>query len=258
MGLAEIVREPRILAAVNPWYAVALLSRSTASSAFAVLGAVFLVVTGAEALYADMGHFGKKPIRLAWFALVLPALLLNYFGQGALLLRNPDGGRRTRSTCSRRAGFCIRCSIIATLAAIVASQALISGAFSLTQQAMQLGYSPRMTIVHTSEHEHGQIYVPEVNKALMIGTLLHRRSAFRSSDALGAAYGIAVTGTMAITTILFCVDRAARSGSWPLWRVVALAAFFLAFDLAFFGANLLKIAQRRMGAARDRVRHRSR
>jgi KUP system potassium uptake protein len=206
--------------------------------AFAVLGAVFLAVTGAEALYADIGHFGKKPIRLAFFSLALPALLLNYFGQGALLLRDPQAIENPFYLLAPR-WFLYPLLVIATLAAIVASQALISGAFSLAQQSVQLGYTPRLNIVHTSEQQYGQIYVPEVNKALMVGTLLIVVG-FRSSSALGAAYGIAVTGTMAVTTILFAAIARTR-WHWPLWRVAALAGFFLAFDLAFLGANVLKI-----------------
>jgi KUP system potassium uptake protein len=237
LGLLEVAREPRILTAVNPWYAARFFTEH-GFAAFAVLGAVFLAVTGAEALYADIGHFGKKPIRLAFFALVLPALLLNYFGQGALLLRDPRAVENPFYLLAPR-WFLYPLLVIATLATIVASQALISGAFSLAQQAVQLGYSPRLTIVHTSEREYGQIYVPEVNKALMVGTLLVVVG-FRSVDALGAAYGIAVTGTMSITTLLFAVIARTRWG-WPLWRVAGLAAFFLAFDLAFLGANLLKI-----------------
>jgi KUP system potassium uptake protein len=239
LGTIEIAREPRILAAVNPLYAVRFFGEHHFAG-FVVLGAVFLAVTGAEALYADIGHFGKKPIRLAFFALVLPALLLNYFGQGALLLRTPSAVTNPFYLLAPR-WFLYPLLIVATLAAIVASQALISGAFSLAQQSVQLGYSPRLTIVHTSESEHGQIYVPEVNKALMIGTLLIVLG-FRSSDALGAAYGIAVTGTMAITTMLFAVIARTR-WNWPLWQVIGLAACFFTFDFAFLGANTLKIAQ---------------
>jgi KUP system potassium uptake protein len=239
LGLREIAREPQILAAVNPLYGISFF-RAHGFAGFVILGAVFLAVTGAEALYADIGHFGKKPIRLAFFALVLPALLLNYFGQGALLLRSPDAVANPFYLLAPR-WFLYPLLVIATLAAIVASQALISGAFSLARQSVQLGYSPRLTIVHTSEREHGQIYVPEVNTALMIGTLLIVLG-FRSSGALGAAYGIAVTGTMAITTILFAVIARLR-WQWPLWRVVAIAAFFFTFDLAFLGANVLKIEQ---------------
>jgi len=204
-----------------------------------VLGAVFLAVTGAEALYADLGHFGRKPIRLAFVWLVLPALLLNYFGQGALLLRNPQAIENPFYLLAPR-WFLYPLLVIATLAAIVASQALISGAFSLARQSVSLGFSPRLTIVHTSEQEYGQIYVPEINTALVIGTLIIVLG-FGSSSALGAAYGIAVTGTMSITTILFAVIARTR-WRWPMWRVIALSAFFLTFDLAFLGANVLKIS----------------
>jgi KUP system potassium uptake protein len=239
LGLAEIARAPRILAAMNPWFA-AQFFRTHGTVGFASLGAVFLAVTGAEALYADMGHFGKRPIRLAFFLLVLPALLLNYFGQGALLLRRPDAVANPFYLLAPH-WFLYPLLLIATLAAIVASQALISGVFSLAQQAVQLGFWPRVTIVHTSEREHGQIYVPQINMALMVGTLLIV-AGFKSSSALGSAYGIAVTGTMSITTLLFAVVARTRWG-WPLWRVVALATFFFLFDFAFLGANALKITQ---------------
>ena len=237
LGLLEIVREPQILAAANPWFAVQFFIHN-GYGGFVALGAVFLAVTGAEALYADIGHFGKKPIRLAFLVLVLPALLLNYFGQGALMLRDASAVENPFYLLAPR-WFLYPLLVIATLAAIVASQALISGAFSLAQQSVQLGYSPRLTIIHTSKREHGQIYVPEVNTALMIGTLLIVLG-FRSAGALSAAYGIAVTGTMAITTLLFAVIARSR-WNWPLWRVVALAGFFFTFDLAFLGANALKI-----------------
>ena len=238
LGLIEIAREPRILAATNPWFAAQFFIRH-GYAGFVALGAVFLSVTGAEALYADIGHFGKKPIRLAFFGLVLPALLLNYFGQGALLLRDPSAVENPFYLLAPR-WFLYPLLIISTLAAIVASQALISGAFSLARQSVQLGYSPRLTIIHTSKREHGQIYVPEVNTALMIGTLLIVLG-FKSSGALSAAYGIAVTGTMAITTLLFAVIARSR-WNWPMWRVIGLAAFFFTFDLAFLGANAIKIA----------------
>ncbi len=168
---------------------------------FVALGAVVLVVTGGEALYADMGHFGPKPIRIVWYWFVLPALLLNYFGQGALLLRTPSAIANPFYLLAP-SWFVYPLLVIATSAAVVASQALISGAFSLTQQAIQLGYSPRMRIIHTSKQEAGQIYIPEVNKALAVGTLLLVLG-FRSATAFGAAYGVAVSGTMAITSILF-------------------------------------------------------
>ena len=206
---------------------------------FAVLGAVFLVVTGGEALYADMGHFGKRPIRIAWFALVLPALLLNYFGQGALLLDQP--GRGGATVLSARADWALLPLVaLATAAAIIASQALISGAFSLTQQAIQLGYCPRLDIEHTSHSEIGQVYVPQVNWALMVSTIVIVIG-FGSSTALAAAYGIAVTLTMVITAVLLQVVATERWG-WPPALAYLVTGIFLAIDLAFFGANALKIA----------------
>ncbi len=240
LGGREIAREPRILLAANPWYGIQFfVVHGTAG--FALLGAVVLVVTGAEALYADMGHFGKRPIRVAWFTMVLPALLLNYFGQGALLLRTPEAAINPFYQLAPR-WFLGPLIVIATFAAIIASQALISGAFSLTRQCVQLGYSPRVTIVHTSKKEAGQIYIPEVNAALMIGCLLIVLG-FGSSTALGAAYGIAVTGTMSITTVLFYVISRTR-WHWPASRAVSLAALFLTVDLAFFVANLGKVEQK--------------
>jgi len=237
MGLPELVRNPRILLAMNPLHAVRFFIEN-GFVGFAVLGAVFLAVTGAEALYADIGHFGKRPIRVAFFALALPALLLNYFGQGALLLRDSSAISNPFYLLAPRE-LLYPVLVIATMAAIVASQALISGAYSLAQQSIQLGYSPRLTIVHTSQHEYGQIYVPEINKALMVGTLLIVLG-FKSSSALGAAYGIAVTGTMGITTILFGVV-AYRHWNWSLPRVAGLTAIFLSIDLAFLTSNALKI-----------------
>jgi KUP system potassium uptake protein len=239
LGILEIARSPEILAAANPIYALRMFV-THGFAGFVVLGAVFLAVTGAEALYADIGHFGTRPIRLAFFSLVFPCLLLNYFGQGALLLREPSAIANPFYLLAPRA-FLYPLLVISTLAAIVASQALISGAFSLAQQSVQLGYSPRLTITHTSAREAGQIFVPEVNRALMIGTLLIVVG-FRSTSALGAAYGIAVTGTMSITTLLFAVIARVR-WRWPLWRVLTLAAFFFTFDFAFLGANVLKIEQ---------------
>ncbi|MGH7654071.1 MAG: potassium transporter Kup [Gemmatimonadaceae bacterium] len=238
LGVAEIVRTPRILFAMNPLYAIRFFA-DRGSAAFVLLGAVVLAVTGAEALYADMGHFGKKPIRLAWFGLVFPCLLLNYFGQGALVLRDPSAVSNPFYLLAPRV-LLYPLIAVATIAAVIASQALISGAFSLTQQCVQLGYSPRVTIIHTSAREAGQIYVPEVNSALMVSCLLVVIG-FGSSSALGAAYGIAVTGTMAITTVLFVVVAANR-WHWPRWKALALAAAFLTVDLAFLGSNALKIA----------------
>jgi len=237
LGLLQIIQQPSILAAVNPLYAARFFAIH-GFVGFAILGSVFLAVTGAEALYADLGHFGKRPIRVAFLAVVLPSLLLNYLGQGALLLRDPSAVSNPFYLLAPRV-LLYPLLIVATMAAIVASQALISGAFSLAQQSVQLGFSPRLTIIHTSEREYGQIFVPEINKALMVGTLLIVIG-FQSSSALGAAYGIAVTGTMAITTILFTVVARGQWG-WPLWKALGLAAIFLTFDIAFLSANVLKI-----------------
>jgi KUP system potassium uptake protein len=238
LGFRSIVDTPQVLAALNPLHGLRFLLHH-GTHGFVALGAVFLSVTGAEALYADMGHFGKVPIRRAFFAVVLPALLLNYFGQGALLLREPAAVSNPFYLLAP-SWFLIPLLIIATLAAIVASQALISGAFSLARQSIQLGYLPRMTIVQTSHEEYGQIYIPQINVALMIGTVCIVLG-FKSSAALGAAYGIAVTGTMSITTLLFAVVARTR-WNWPLWQVASLAAFFFVVDFAFLGANVIKIA----------------
>jgi KUP system potassium uptake protein len=237
LGMRAIVREPQTLIALNPLHAIRFFIDHPTPS-FVVLGAVVLVMTGGEALYADMGHFGRRPIRIVWFGLVLPALLLNYFGQGALLLRTPSAIENPFYLLAPTF-FGIPLLILATSAAVVASQALISGAFSLTQQAVQLGYTPRVSIIHTSAQEAGQIYVPEVNKALAIGTLV-LVAAFGSATALGATYGVAVTGTMAITTILFAYVTRQRWG-WPKWKAALFLAFFLAIDLTFFASNLLKV-----------------
>ena len=237
LGLVQVMRDAHILAAINPVWAVRFFAIHDAH-AVTVLGAVVLAVTGAEALYADMGHFGKKPIRAAWFWMVFPALLLNYFGQGSLILNDPAAADNPFFNLAPRV-LLYPMVALATTAAIIASQALISGAFSLTQQCIQLGYSPRMNIVHTSAKEYGQIFVPEVNYALAAGTLLVVLG-FRSSDALGAAYGIAVTGTMTITTVLFFVIAANR-WQWPLAKVVALTVLFLVVDVSFLFANAIKI-----------------
>ena len=237
LGGGEILRNMAVLKALNPYYALRFVL-DQGWAAFVLLGAVVLAVTGAEALYADMGHFGKRPIRLAWFALVLPCLLLNYFGQGALILRDPAAVSNPFYLLVPHALLYPMIGV-ATVAAIIASQALISGAFSLTQQCVQLGYSPRVTIVHTSAREAGQIYVPEINHALMVSCLVVVLG-FKSADALGAAYGIAVTGTMAITTLLFVVVASQR-WHWPAWHAYGLGALFLALDLAFLGSNALKV-----------------
>jgi KUP system potassium uptake protein len=237
LGVAEIAKSPQILLAVNPWHGVSFFLRN-GFAGFIILGAVVLAVTGAEALYADMGHFGKRPIRVAWFGLVLPALMLNYFGQAALVLREPAAAANPFYLLAPRI-LLYPLLALATGAAVIASQALISGAFSITQQSIQLGYAPRMSIIHTSETEHGQIYIPEVNRALMIGCLMVVVG-FRSTSALGAAYGIAVTGSMAISTILFStLARTSWHWSWP--KVLGLATLFLVVDLSFFGSNALKI-----------------
>jgi KUP system potassium uptake protein len=213
LGVVSMVNHPVVLMAIDPRHAVRFFGEH-GWHGFAVLGAVFLVVTGGEALYADMGHFGKRPIRVAWFGLVLPALLLNYFGQGALLLADPAAAQQPFFLLAPGWAL-IPLVVLATAAAIIASQALISGAFSLTQQAIQLGYAPRLDIEHTSHHEMGQVYVPQVNWALMVSTLIIVVG-FGSSTALAAAYGIAVTLTMVITAILLHVVATERWG-WPPW-----------------------------------------
>jgi KUP system potassium uptake protein len=236
-GLPWIVRHPDILRAVNPYYAFRFFVVHRLHG-FLVLGSVVLCVTGGEALYADMGHFGTRAIRLAWYSCVFPALLLNYFGQGALLLERPEAAANPFYGLVSGA-WLYPMVIIATVATVVASQALISGAYSLTRQAVQLGYLPRVTIVHTSGVTEGQIYVPEVNWALMVACVALVLG-FRESSALADAYGIAVTGTMAITSMLFffaCRDI----WHWSLWKAGGLLALFLCFDLGFFLACSTKI-----------------
>ena len=238
LGVMWLIRAPVVLTAVDPRHAFSFF-REHGWHGFAVLGAVFLVVTGGEALYADMGHFGKRPIRFAWFALVLPALLLNYFGQGALLLTNPAAAEQPFFLLAP-AWALLPLIVLATAAAIIASQALISGAFSLTQQAIQLGYCPRLDIEHTSHSEMGQVYVPQVNWALMLSTIVIVIG-FGSSTALAAAYGIAVTLTMVITAVLLQVVAIER-WHWSPAVAYTVTGIFLTIDLAFFGANALKIA----------------
>jgi KUP system potassium uptake protein len=238
LGVIWIVRAPAVLAAFDPLYAVNFF-RVNGSTGFAVLGAVVLVATGAEALYADMGHFGKHPIRVAWFALVLPSLVLNYLGQGALLLRQPDSEHPFFLLAPSWALYPL--VALATAAAIIASQALISGAFSITRQAIQLGLAPRLDVEHTSAREMGQIYIPQVNWALMFATLTIVVG-FGSSSALAAAYGLGVTLTMVITGLLLFVVMTER-WRWPVAAAATVMALFLTIDLAFFGANALKIPQ---------------
>jgi KUP system potassium uptake protein len=238
-GLRGILRDPQILAALSPVHAARFFA-SHHLHAFRVLGAVVLVITGGEALYADMGHFGRRPIRLAWLCVAMPALVLNYFGQGATLLADPTTAQNPFFLMLPEWGLYPMIAI-ATAAAIVASQALISGAFSLTNQAVQLGYAPRVTIRHTSSTEYGQIYIPEVNWGLGVACVA-LVFAFKSSSALAAAYGIAVTGTMTITTLLF--HRVARDRwGWPRIKAWPLTAMFLAADLSFFGANFIKVEE---------------
>ena len=237
LGVMGILRHPSVLAALNPAHAAGFLW-AHGGAGLMVLAAVVLVITGGEALYADMGHFGKRPIRLAWYAVVLPALVLNYFGQGALLLESPAAARNP--FYSLVPGWALYPMVaVATGAAIVASQALISGAFSLTRQAVQLGYCPRVNIVHTSSSHIGQIYIPQVNNWLWIacvGLVL----AFQTPSNLAATYGVAVTGTMTTTTVLLIVVMR-KMWHWSIWKTALLGGLFLIVDLAFFGTNLFKI-----------------
>ncbi len=237
-GLPWILRHPQILAAINPFYAVRFFV-AHGFHGFLVLGSVVLCVTGGEALYADMGHFGTRAIRVAWYACVFPALLINYFGQGALLLEHPEAASNPFYALVSGA-WLYPMVIIATVATVVASQALISGAYSLTRQAVQLGYLPRVTIIHTSGKTEGQIYVPEVNWMLMVACVALVLG-FRASSGLADAYGIAVTGTMAITSVLFYYV-ARDLWHWSRLRAGLLLTVFLCFDLSFFIACSAKIA----------------
>jgi KUP system potassium uptake protein len=237
LGIMQVVRHPSVVAAFNPIHGVNFFVRN-GWQGFLVLGTVFLVVTGGEALYADMGHFGKRPIRIVWYTVVLPALLLNYLGQGALLIENPGAAENPFYRLVPEWAL-YPLIALATCAAIIASQALISGAYSLTMQAIQLGFLPRLKIEHTSSTEMGQIYIPALNWALMLGCIAIVIG-FGSSSNLAAAYGVAVTATMVITTILLgVVER--EKWDWSLALTLALSGFFLIIDLAFFGANIIKI-----------------
>ena len=239
LGGAQIARHPTVLAAVNPLYAVAFFAE-TGWNGYLILGAVFLVVTGGEALYADMGHFGRRPIRVVWFAFVLPALLLNYFGQGALLLE--DASAAANPFYLLAPSWAIYPMIVLAVgAAAIAAQAVISGAYSLTMQAVQLGFSPRIRIDHTSQHQFGQIYIAGINWVLMAGCIL-LVLAFRTSSNLAAAYGVAVTSTMVITTVLFFIVARQQWG-WGLPAAASLALTFLLIDASFFGANIIKVPQ---------------
>ena len=237
LGVQSILQNPTILHALNPIYAVHFFTVSP-WIAFVALGAVVLAVTGAEALYADMGHFGRFPIRLAWFGFVLPALILNYFGQGALILKNPEAVKNPFYLLAPE-WMLFPLIILATLAAVIASQAVITGAFSVSRQALQLGFLPRMHVEHTSESQEGQIYMPRVNWGLMLGVMVLVLS-FKSSGNLAAAYGIAVTGDMVITTLLAGIVFHNIWG-WSKLRTGCLVAMFLVVDVSFFSANVLKI-----------------
>lgn len=237
LGTHGLVQAPQVLQAINPWHAVNffLLDGFTA---FLALGAVVLAVTGAEALYADMGHFGRKPISLSWLWIVLPSLMLNYFGQGALLLSDPSAIRSPFYLLAPE-WLLVPLVILATLAAMIASQAVISGAFSVTQQAIQLGFLPRLGVMHTSARAQGQIYVPFINWALMVCVAILVVT-FQSSSNLAAAYGVAVTGAMTIDTILLAVVIFSL-WRWPAWQGVLLITLFLVVDLAYLSANLTKV-----------------
>ncbi|MBA3439577.1 MAG: potassium transporter Kup [Pyrinomonadaceae bacterium] len=237
LGIAEIVYHPGVFASINPLYGYDFFLRN-GWHGFLILGSVFLVVTGGEALYADMGHFGATPIRYAWFALVLPALLLNYLGQGALLISDPEAARNPFYLLAPGWAL-LPLVVLATAAAVIASQALISGAYSITMQAVQLGLIPRLRIEHTSLTEFGQIYIPSINWALMIGCI-GIVIGFRTSSNLAAAYGIAVTSTMAITTVIFYIVARER-WRWSRLTAGALSGCFFVIDMAFFTANIIKI-----------------
>ncbi|HJP97215.1 MAG TPA: KUP/HAK/KT family potassium transporter, partial [Rhodanobacteraceae bacterium] len=236
-GVHQIVQSPEVLQAFNPLFAIRFLV-ARGPLVFAAVGAVVLALTGAEALYADMGHFGRKPITVAWYGFVMPGLMLNYFGQGALLVHYHAAASNPFYLAVPQWGLYPMIAL-ATVAAVIASQAVIAGSFSIMRQAIQLGFLPRMPVVHTSNEEVGQIYLPWINRLLMILVVLVVIG-FGSSKALAGAYGIAVTGTMAIDTTLFLIV------AWRMWKwhpalIVGLGLFFLTIDLAFFGANTLKV-----------------
>ena len=236
-GVVWIVRAPVVLQALNPWHALSF-GIEHGRATLLVLGAVFLAVTGAEALYADMGHFGSRPIRLAWFVLVFPALLLNYFGQGALMLLEPAKADNPFFNMVP-SWFLLPMVVLATVATVIASQATISGTFSVTKQAIQLGYLPRLRILHTSVRETGQIYIPAVN-ALQFAAIVAAVLMFGSSSALATAYGIAVTATMVLTTVMtFFVIR--YRWNYPWWLCIGATGFFLVIELVFFSSNIIKV-----------------
>ncbi|MBS1551174.1 MAG: potassium transporter Kup [Bacteroidetes bacterium] len=237
LGFSSVFKHPDVLMAINPYFAVNFFIEN-GFQGFVILGSVFLVVTGGEALYADLGHFGKTPIKLAWFYLVLPCLLINYFGQGALILSNPKAIENPFYYLAPDWAL-YPLVLLATVATVIASQALISGAYSITFQALQLGFLPRIRILHTSEDERGQIYIPQLNWFLLISTVALVLG-FKSSSNLAAAYGIAVTSTMVITTVLLSVAMV-KLWKWSKPIVFIVISFFLFIDLSFLGANILKI-----------------
>lgn len=237
LGLNQVIQHPSVLQAINPIHILDFF-QAEPRKAFLALGSIFLVVTGGEALYADMGHFGRRPIKTVWYAIVLPGLVLNYFGQAALLAHDPEAIESPFYRLAPEWGV-TPLAVLATMATIIASQALISGAFSLTVQAIQLDYLPRLKVLHTSAHHRGQVYVPLVNWALMVGSI-GLVLGFRTSSNLAAAYGIAVTATMAVTSVLFYVVVRTR-WHWSTAKAVAVIGPLLAVDLAFLSANIPKI-----------------
>ena len=237
LGAFHIARHTAVLAALSPTYAVSFFHEHGLHGSL-VLGAVVLAVTGGEALYADMGHFGVRPIRVAWLAVVWPALVTNYFGQGALMLEDPLAHENPFFAMVPTGGWTYALVVLAAAATVIASQALISGAFSLTHQAVQLGYLPRVRVTHTSQSAEGQIFVPEVNVVLAVACIALVLT-FQHSARLASAYGIAVTGTMAITSIIF-FEVTRTTWKWPVWKALPLLALFLSFDVPFFVANLFK------------------
>jgi KUP system potassium uptake protein len=238
LGAYHVLQQPQVLGALSPHHAVRFFA-AHGMPGFLVLGSVVLAVTGGEALYADMGHFGARPIRVAWLALAMPALVLCYFGQGALILRDPAAAENPFFAMVPTGAATLVLVGLSSVATVIASQALISGAFSLTRQAMQLGYFPRVTIKHTAAHTEGQIYIPQINWILAVGCLL-LVIGFQKSDRLASAYGIAVTGTMALTSLVYYVVMR-HAWSWSRPVCIAVLALFLSFDLPFFAANTVKI-----------------
>lgn len=237
LGLTSVIKNPFVLHAFNPYHAVNFFVENRLQSFYA-MGSVFLAVTGGEALYADMGHFGKKPMTIAWFSLVLPCLILSYLGQSALVLSTPEAAKNPFYNLAPEWAL-YPLVVLATMSAAVASQAVITGIYSVTRQAVQLGYSPRLKVVHTSESEIGQIYVPSINTILAVTTIWLVLE-FRSSSALAAAYGIAVASTMVITTLLALVVTR-RLWGWPWWASAGIFVVFVPVDFLFFSANIIKI-----------------